>query len=559
MKLRLLATLFATFLPALATISCRTTDMPTVETTHPTTAGLLVIENATIFSPSGPARGQTIVVRDGRIESAGAAGVSTRGARVIDGRGLTVLPGLIDSHAHVVGLGQALAVVSLVGTGSLDEVVERVRERAAEEEDEWVLGRGWDQNDWDVQEFPTSAALDAALPGRPVWLVRIDGHAGYASSEAMRRAGIDRNTPDPSGGEIIRDAAGNPTGVLIDNAMRLVSRMIPPPSREARKERLLHAAETIASLGITEVHEAGVGDDSLELYRELIDEGHFPIRIYAMLADDAALLGRWFDRGPELGYGGKLTVRSVKTYVDGALGSRGAALKEPYSDSPGSRGLFVSEPKHIEDVARRARAAGFQVNAHAIGDRGVAAVLEAFENAGVTPADRFRIEHLQVVDLADFPRLGALGIIAAMQPTHATSDMYWAGDRLGAERVKGAYAWRKAMSAGMPLAFGSDFPVEEVNPFLGIHAGVTRQDRKNWPEGGWQPEERLTLDETIRAFTEGAAFAAFEESTRGKIAPGMLADLTIVEGDLFALDPAQLDDVTVRYTIVGGDVVYEKQ
>lgn len=478
-------------------------------------------------------------------------------AKLVDASGTTILPGLTDAHGHLYGLGLSLDTVNLVDTTSYDEVIARVRERAANAAaGEWIIGRGWDQNDWPVKEFPTAAALDAAVPDKPVWLRRIDGHAGLANSAALRAAGVTRESQDPAGGKILRDANGNPTGVFIDEAMELIDSKVPPPTQEQRKARVLAAAQAIAAHGLTEMHDAGIDGATITAVRELIDEKRFPIRVYAMLGDNAPLLANWFSQKPLVDYGGRLTVRSVKLYADGALGSRGAALLEPYSDDPGNSGLMIATPQHIEDVARRAKAAGFQVNTHAIGDRGVRNVIDAYARAGVGAADRYRIEHLQVISPPDVPRLAQHGIIASMQPTHATSDMYWAEARLGPERVKGAYAWRTVLNAGGRLALGSDFPVELVNPFHGIHAAVTRQDQKNWPAGGWYPSEALSLAEAIRGFTLDAAHAAFEEASRGTIEPGKLADLTIVEGDFLSTPKTELHKAKVRHTVVGGEVVY---
>lgn len=473
---------------------------------------------------------------------------------VLDG---TILPGLTDAHGHLYGLGVSLDVVDLTGTNSYDEVIARVKQRAASAAPgEWINGRGWDQNDWPVQEFPTFAALDAAIPDHPVLLKRVDGHATMANSAAMRAAGVTAATQDPEGGRIVRDANGSPTGVFIDAAQNLVERAAPPISAEKRKARVLASAQAIAANGLTEMHDAGIDRETITVVQELIDEKRFPIRVYGMLSDDDALLAQWFKSGPLVGYGGRLTIRAVKLYADGALGSRGAALLAPYSDDPGNTGLMLATPQHLQDVATRGRAAGFQVNSHAIGDRGVRNVIDAYANAGVSAKDRFRVEHLQVIAPEDVPRLVQHGIIGSMQPTHATSDMYWAEARLGAERAKGAYAWRTILNAGGRLALGSDFPVEDVNPFFGLLAAVTRQDQKGWPAGGWHPTERLTLAEAIRGFTSDAAYAAFEESSRGTIEPGKLADLTIVEGDLFATPPNDLHKTKVRYTVVGGEVVY---
>jgi predicted amidohydrolase YtcJ len=509
-----------------------------------------------------PRSGYAVYVSDGVVRDVGPEADLTarhRRARVV-ATGGTIFPGLTDAHAHLYGLGLALDTVNLTGTTSVDEVVQRAAQRAASAPaGEWILGRGWDQNDWPVKEFPAATTLDAAVASHPVWLKRIDGHAGYANSAAMRAAGVTSATPDPPGGRIIRDASGTPTGVFIDEAMDLVERAIPPVTFEQRKRRVLAAAQEIARNGLVEIHDAGAEADTIRAVRELIDEGRFPIRLYAMLADNDALLREWFAKGPLRDYRNRLNVRSVKLYADGALGSRGAALLEPYSDDSDNRGLMIATTAHMEDVARRAKAAGFQVNTHAIGDAGVRNVIDAYEAAGVAPGDRFRIEHLQVVAPSDFARLARAGIISSMQPTHATSDMYWAEARLGPQRVRGAYAWRTVLTAGGRLALGSDFPVEEVNPWLGIHAAVTRQDAKNWPAGGWYPSERLTLAEAVRGFTSDAAFAAFEETTRGAIVPGMLADFTIVEGDPYAIDPTALDEVRVKYTVVGGEIVHERK
>ncbi len=508
-----------------------------------------------------PQKNLAIVVVDGRIHDVGAADAIRAAhpkAAIVDASRATILPGLTDAHGHLYGLGLSLDTVKLAGSASYDEVIARVRERAARAKPgEWILGRGWDQNRWAVKEFPTAAALDAAISDHPVWLRRVDGHAGLANSQAMRAAGITAATKDPAGGRIIRDANGNPTGVFVDTAQELIEHVVPPPSFELRKARVREAAEFIASNGLTEMHDAGAEADTIKAVRELVDEGNLPIRVYQMVSDEIPTLGEWLMRKPLIGYKDHLTVRSVKLYADGALGSRGAALLAPYSDDPGNVGLDVSTKEHILDVARRALAAGFQVNTHAIGDRAVRSVIDAYEEAGVTPAKRFRIEHLQVVSPSDFPRLGKLGIIASMQPTHATSDMGWAEARLGPERIKGAYAWRTVLKNDARLALGSDFPVEDVNPFFGIYSAVTRQDQQGNPPGGWYPEQRLTLAEAVRGFTSDAAYAAFEETSRGTIEPGKLADFTIVDGDFYAMPAADLFKTKVVMTVVGGKVVYQ--
>src|SRR6185436_11181520 len=528
-----------------------------------TEPGMIYIGGTVVVGPNQtPQRNYGIYVVDGVIREIGPAAElqSAHRVNVLAWLNATILPGLTDAHGHLYGLGLSLDVVPLVGTASYDKVIARVKERAARTPaGEWVIGRGWDQNDWPVKEFPTKDALDAAVPDHPVFLRRVDGHAAIANTMALRTAGVTAATQDPEGGRVIRSANGEPTGVFVDAAMDLVERAVPRPTPAQRKARVLAAAQAIAANGLTEMHDAGIDGATIIAVRELIDEKRFPIRVYAMLGDNEPLLEKWLRTGPLMNYGGRLTVRSIKLYADGALGSRGAALLEPYSDDPGNSGLMLAKPEHLADVATRARAKGFQVNTHAIGDRGVRNVIDAYAKAGVEAKDRYRVEHLQVISPPDVPRLVERGIIASMQPTHATSDMPWAERRVGPERVKGAYAWRTVLNAGGRLALGSDFPVEDVNPFFGIYSAVTRQDQEGNPPGGWYPDQRLTLAEAIRGFTSDAAYAAFEETSRGAIEPGRLADLTVVEGDLYATPAAELFKTKVLYTIVDGKIVYDSK
>ncbi|HVT42996.1 MAG TPA: amidohydrolase [Thermoanaerobaculia bacterium] len=526
---------------------------------------LLVVTGGTILAGTEltPLRDVAVLIRNGRIDALIPAAEAARlaNAVLVDASGATILPGLIDAHAHIDNLGKSLDIVDLRGATSFDEVLRRVAEHARRTPaGEWIEGRGWDQNAWEVKEYPTAAMIDRIIGDHPVWLDRVDGHASVANSAAMRAARITAATPDPSGGRILRHASGEPTGVFIDDARELVKKFIPPPSRAALASRIERAAQMIARTGLTAIHQAGNADDDemlIEIVKELIDQGRMPIRIYMMLSSDPEVVDRWLGRGPLLDYGNRLTIRSVKLYSDGALGSRGAALLAPYSDEPENIGLLTTSREQLATTMRRGLERGFQVNVHAIGDRGARTVLEAAEQAGVREEHRFRIEHLQIIALEDIPRLAHLGIIASMQPTHATSDMYWAEDRVGKERIRGGYAWRSLLNAGARLAFGSDFPVEAVNPFFGIHAAVTRQDQKGWPPGGWYPAEAVTLREAIRGFSAEAAWAAFEEQTRGTIEPGKFADLTIVEGDLLETDPSRLFETKVRYTIVNGEIVYD--
>ncbi|HXI13069.1 MAG TPA: amidohydrolase family protein [Thermoanaerobaculia bacterium] len=524
----------------------------------------LVVTGATILAGSDqtPVTNQALVLADGKIEAIVSAQEAARriasGARQLNAKGMTILPGLIDAHGHLDSLGKALESVDLVDTTSYAEVIARIGARAAAKAPgEWIVGRGWDQNDWSSSDFPTRTLLDATVSNHPVWVTRVDGHAALANSAALKAAGIDRRSKDPEGGRIMRDPTGEPTGVFIDAAMDLVERSIPAVSRQERKRRIHAAAMNIAANGLTGMHDAGANQETIDVVKELIDEGRFPIRLYVMLRDNAALLDAWMQRGPLIDYGGRLTVRSIKLYADGALGSRGAAMLEPYSDDASNSGLLLARPEHLVNVSKRALRSRFQVNAHAIGDRGVRNVLEAFEKAEVSSIHRFRIEHLQVIAASDIPRLARSGIIASMQPTHATSDMPWAEQRVGAQRLRGAYAWRSVLNSGARLALGSDFPVEAVNPFFGIYSAVTRQDQKGMPTGGWTSDQRLTAAEAIRGFTSDAAWAAFEETTRGTIEPGKLADLTLVDRNPLESAPSELFKIKPVYTIVGGRVVYD--
>ena len=528
----------------------------------------LVVTNGRIYTADG-ARPvvEAMAVRDGRIifvgDPLGARALTGPSTRVVDLAGATVIPGMTDAHAHVAGLGASLRNVDLVGTTSYDEVIARVVARArTTPKGEWIIGRGWDQNDWGDTRWPSHEALSRAVPDHPVFLERVDGHAALVNALAMQRADLTRATRDPSGGQVIRDAAGNPAGVLVDNAQGLVDRAIPAPTREQVKASIRSAIAEMHRWGLTGVHDAGASAQVLDLYDELGREGALDIRLYAMIADDSATIARWFARGPADGaHGGMLWVRSVKLYQDGALGSRGAALLEPYSDDPTKSGLLVSAPAHIQEVATRALRAGFQVNTHAIGDRGNRLVLDAYEAAlrAVPRADhRFRIEHAQILHSDDIPRFARLGVIPSMQASHQTSDMYWAANRLGTTRLLGAYAWRSLLETGVIVPNGSDFPVEYVNPLISFHSAVSRQDARNWPVGGWMPEQRMTRDEALRSMTLWPAVAAFQERELGSLALGKRADFVVLSQDVMRVPEAMILDTQVRSTWVGGKLVYEQ-
>jgi len=471
--------------------------------------------------------------------------------------GSTVVPGLTDAHGHLVGLGLALVKVDLRSCRSPQDCAARVQAaRSSTLPGAWIQGRGWDQNLYPDKQFPTRAALDAVAPNTPVFVRRVDGHAGWANTEALRRAHINRDTPDPLGGKILRDSAGEPTGIFVDRAEDLIENAIPAASELEIEQAILRAQDVLVSQGLTSVHEMGISVGVADVYLRLAKAGRLKIRVYAHWAAEPAILEEAFRRGPlRAGPDDLFTLRAIKVFADGALGSRGAHLKAPYSDDPHNTGLVLTPMQRVEAIARRALAAGFQVSTHAIGDAANHDVLEAYARAGVTPAARFRIEHAQILDPADIPRFAELGVIASMQPTHATSDMPWAEARLGHARLAGAYAWRRLLQANVRLAFGSDFPVELSDPRLGLFAAITRTDLDGKPPGGWLPDQRLTVAETVRAFTSGAAYAAFEEEWRGELRPGFAADLTVFDGPLDT--PEHIVQRKVLKTIVAGRVVYD--
>ena len=529
----------------------------------------LVVTNGRIYTVDA-ARPvvDAMAIRGGRVvfvgDRAGAKALTGAQTQVLDLDGQTVIPGMTDAHAHVLGLGQALRNVDLVGTASYEAVIARVAARAKETpKGEWIIGRGWDQNDWGDTRWPSHEALSRAVPDHPVYLERVDGHAALANAMAMQRAGLTRASKDPSGGQIVRDARGEPMGVLVDNAQGLVERSIPAATRAQTKAMIAAAITEMHRWGLTGVHDAGASAQTLELYEELGREGALDLRLYAMISDHAPTLEAWFRRGPQSGlFDGRLWVRSIKLYQDGALGSRGAALLEPYSDDAATSGLLVSAPAHIREVADRALVAGFQVNTHAIGDRGNRLVLDAYQAALAarpTADHRFRVEHAQILHSDDIPRFAALGVIPSMQASHQTSDMYWAGNRLGETRLRGAYAWRSLLETGTIIPNGSDFPVEYVDPLISFKASVSRQDAKGWPVGGWFPEQRMTREEALKSMTIWPAYAAFQEAELGSLTPGKHADFVVLDQDLLRIPDAMLAQVRVRSTWFAGRKVYERR
>jgi len=499
----------------------------------------------------------------GRIIAIGARGAvlaQAAGLPVHDAQGATVVPGLIDAHAHLMGLALALMEADLVGTRNKAGIIERLKAFAATLPDgAWLLGRGWDQNDWPEHDFPTASDLDAAFPTRPVWLERVDGHAGWANSAAMRLVRRDLGGDwQPQGGRILR-VGGKPTGVFVDTATDLVGEVVPHPDESVRREALKRALAAAASVGLTGVHDMGTSLDDLRLYQRFADEGALTLRVVAYADGDGAALDELCRNGAYRHPSGRVRMPGVKLYADGALGSRGAALLAPYADDPPNRGILVTAPEALARSVARARHCGLQVATHAIGDRGNRIALENYALAlsdGARSDHRWRIEHAQVVALADIPMFAELRVIASMQPTHATSDMPWAESRIGPQRLAGAYAWRRFLQAHVHIALGSDFPVESPDPRLGLYAAVTRQDLKGFPPGGWMPAQRLTPAEALRGFTSDAAWAAFMEREVGHLAPGMRADFVVLGGDPLSMPPAELPSLKVISTWVDGTRVY---
>jgi predicted amidohydrolase YtcJ len=509
---------------------------------------------------------EAMAVRDGRIVFVGSqrGALTFRGAntRLLELNGRTVIPGMVDAHAHLDGLGTALRTVDLVGTRSYDEVIARVSARARElPAGSWIVGRGWDQNQWGDTRFPIHDALSRAVPAHPVYLTRVDGHAALVNESALTAAAVTATTTDPEGGRIERKENGAPAGVLVDAAMGLVSRRIPAVPRAEQRTALGAAIAEANRWGLTGIHDAGVDAATIDLYEEMARAGEYNLRNYVMIRSDDASLERYFRRGPQSGlHDGRIWIRSIKISADGALGSRGAALLEPYSDEAHHSGLVLTSPERVREVAARALRAGFQLNTHAIGDRANRFVLDAYE-AALTEAPRadhrFRVEHAQIVHPQDIPRFAALDVIPSMQGSHQTSDMYWAERRLGSTRLLGAYAWRSLLDHGMIIPNGSDFPVEAVNPLISFHSSISRQDADNYPAGGWFPAQRMTRDEALRSMTIWPAYAAFQEAELGSLSPGKHADFVVLDRDIMRVAVEDLLSTRVLATYLGGRLVYE--
>ncbi|MEX0734850.1 MAG: amidohydrolase [Steroidobacteraceae bacterium] len=531
----------------------------------------LLLTNGNIYTGvTAQPRAEAVLAVDGRIafvgDKTGALALAPGGARTVDLRGKTVFPGFADAHAHLSDIGWRELNFDLTGVESIAALQARLRERAAKDRSAWIVGVGWIESKWSPAEFPTREDLDAVVTSRPVVLERADGHAVIASTLALKIAGIGPHTPDPAGGQILRDPrTGLPTGMLIDTAMDLVQRHVPPVTDEDLALALETGARRSVRLGWTELQIAGTTWQEIEQLCRLYAAGRLNLRLYAAIGGPGADAENLLTAGRNYkSCDPRLTVRAIKLYIDGALGSRGAALEEPYSDAPDTRGLFVTPPEEILRIAIAGLKSGIQIETHAIGDRGNRLLLDQYEKAFAAvpkserpvPDPRFRIEHAQVVSAKDMPRFAQLGVIASMQTSHAISDMLFAPARLGPGRIAGAYAWRSLLDAGALIAGGSDAPVEQGDPLVEFYAAVARRTLEGFAGPDWRLDQRLTRDEALAVLTSGPAYAAFEEKDRGTIAPGKLADLSVFSADLMKIPEAEIPRARAVMTVIGGEIVH---
>ena len=478
-------------------------------------------------------------------------------ATQIDGHNKVMLPGLIDAHGHVMGLGITLLEVDLRNSKSALDAAKMVQAYAKTQPGlAWITGRSWNQVLWPGKAYPTASLLDEYVIDKPVMLSRVDGHASWVNSKALEIAGITKDTLDPPGGKIVRDKQGNPTGILIDNAESLMFEHLPKTSEATLTAQLNAAGEQLLSEGITSVHDAGIDKVVYDYYKKRVAEHSLPVRIYPMIAATSPILKQLLQAGHVQDQYDWLSIRSVKAYGDGALGSRGAALLKPYSDAPENSGLLVTRETDLKPLFDLVLGSGFQLNFHAIGDKANRLALNQFADSFNQVGGKLlrnRVEHAQVINVDDIPRFKTLNIIPAMQPTHATSDMNMAKDRVGADRLKGAYAWQTFLKQGSPVAFGSDFPVELSNPFFGLHAAVTRQNRNNSPDNGWIPTEAVTVKQAFRGFTLDAAYAAHQEKILGGLTEGKWADFILIDQDIFKISPQNIWKTQVLETWIAGE------
>ncbi len=514
---------------------------------------------------------EAVAVRSGRIIFVGSnqAAQKYRGnrTRVVDLRGRTVLPGMTDAHYHIQGVGAREVTLNLEGTASMDEMLSKVRARVVQAEPgKWVTGRGWIETFWKPQVFPTRADLDRVAPENPVYLVRADGHGAVANSMALKIAGINSRTQNPFGGEILKDKqTGEPTGMLLDAAKQLVTRHIPAPTEAELEQAFLIGVRRSIELGWCEIQNAGSVTADVRMMRKLYGEGKVKLRIYNAVYGPGEAATELLNNGPTLNaFGHRFTIRTIKVVLDGALGSRGAALLEPYADAPDTSGFLTEKEENLRPMFEQALRRGIQVETHAIGDRANRTILNLYEEAfkAVPPAERkiqeprWRVEHAQILTLADIPRFAQLGVIPSMQASHAIGDLFFAPSRLGQARLAGAYAWQSLIKSGSIIAGGSDAPVERGEPMIEFYAAVSRKSLKGFTGEGWHPEQALTREQALKMFTMWPAYAAFEEQDKGSIEVGKLADLTVLSADIMKIPEAEILKTSCVMTVIGGEVVF---
>ncbi|MCA8829615.1 amidohydrolase [Hymenobacter pini] len=521
----------------------------------------VVVYNATVYTvDSAFSTAQAFAVKDGRFVAVGTAEdirARYQAKQEVDAQGQFIYPGFYDAHCHFYRYALGLRDADLVGTTSWAQVVQKLQQQRQQyPQATWLTGRGWDQNDWANKQFPTKDTLDVLFPNTPVFIIRVDGHAALVNQKALDLAGVTARTPI-SGGTITKDETGKLTGLLVDNAVRLVAGKIPEPTATEAETALLEAQKRCVAVGLTSLADAGLEKGNIDRMAALQDAGKLKLRLYAMLAPTKENKDFYLKNGPV--FKDRLTVCSFKVYADGALGSRGACLIHPYSDRPKETGFLLSSVADFRNLAKELAASKFQMNTHAIGDSSNRLLLDIYGEALRGQKDRrWRIEHAQVVSKADVPKFGQYGIVPSVQPTHATSDMYWAGERLGAARLKTAYAYNDLRKEYGQVALGSDFPVEDINPLFGFHSAVARQDAKNYPAGGFQMENALSREDALRGMTTWAAHAAFEDKQKGSIRPGMAADFVLLNTDLLKAPKASLRAAQVQQTWIAGERVFSR-
>ena len=535
----------------------------------------IIFKNGNIYTVNErQPHAEAIAVKAGKIIFVGsnkdAKDYEAKDTRVVDLHGNTVVPGLTDSHYHLMGVGERELTLNLEGTMSLEDFIARVKAQVDRAKPgEWVTGRGWIETFWKPPVFPTRWELDKIAPNNPVYLTRADGHASIANSAALKIAGITKETPNPFGGEFLKDGkTGEPSGMLIDGAQGRVAARIPRGGKEEAEQALLIGVKRSLALGWCEVQIPGNAYDEIELLKKLFGEGKIKLRIYDAVGGPGPSAQRLLREGPIIGaFDNHFTVRGIKAYMDGALGSRGAALLEPYSDAPTTSGFFITKEEALLPLFNEALRQGIQVETHAIGDRGNRTILDLYEKAfkTVPPAERkiseprWRVEHAQIVNPADIPRFASLGVIPSMQPSHAIGDLHFAPSRLGMKRLEGAYAWQSFIKSGSIIPGGSDAPVERGEPMIEFYAAVARKDQKGFSGEGWHPEQALSREQALKMFTIWAAYAAFEEKLKGSLEVGKLADLTVLSADIMKITEPEILKTRCVLTIVGGEVVYEQK